>query len=72
MQRAHLPERWFAREGGEFVTVEFAVKNYCGGERCCGETGKGGCGGTVVDAEGVVVSEAYCEQADLCENHGRR
>lgn len=39
--RAHLPERWFAREGGEFVTVEFAVKKYCGGERSCGETGKG-------------------------------
>ena len=26
MQRAHLPKWWFAREGSEFVTVEFAVK----------------------------------------------
>ena len=48
------------------------MKKYCGGERCCCETGKGGCGGAVVDAEGVVVSEAYCEQADLSENNGRR
>ena len=48
------------------------MKKYCGGERCCGETGKCGCGRAVVDAEGVVVSEAYREQADLSENNGRR
>ena len=66
-----MPKRWFAREGGEFATVEFAVNKYCGVEMCCGETGKGvvtgGCG-----CGRVVVSEVYCEQADLSENNGRR
>ena len=36
------------------------------------QDGEGWLWRAVVDAEGVVISEAYCEQADLSENNGRR